>query len=60
MIGASCSSSSPVENICSGCKLQNLHYNNLSDYTDLLHCKDTVYVIGPKGVIISKLPTGNK
>ncbi len=46
-------------NICSGCKLEHVHYNNAADWSKLLHCKDTVYFFGPKGNI-EKYPTNNK
>jgi len=50
----SCNSKQP--NACSGCTTEHLIYNNSSDWVKLLHCQDTVYMIGPKG-IIEKFPT---
>jgi len=54
----SCSSDIPPQ-ICSGCIVQDISWNNSESWVKMLHCKDTVYSFGPKGTI-SKYPTNNK
>ncbi len=57
VIFTSCTEKTP--DICSGCKRESLYYNNATDWHELLHCRDTVYLVGPKGTI-EKYPTNNK